>query len=189
MNRNILLGLAAAIMLIASLCVVRRGDALRKEVSPTRHVIVDGKAFVSDESSPDGTSLLKKELGKRGVRLPEGFELTEMSIPSHPVIQGRLKDSPGARPVDTPQLPSGLTADHTLRMEGDGKPVDLVFGTMDSRGSSIRFRLLSSGWETVSTFDPPRLVQVLQFTRGKETNIVCLDEAEGAFLLFREVDR
>ena len=189
MKRIILFGLAAAAMLIASLCVVKRVDALRKEVPTTRRVIIDGKAFVPDESPPDGVALLKKELGKRGVRLPDEFDLTEMSVPPHPVIQGRLKDSPGARPADTPRLPSGLTADHTLRMEGDGKPVDLVFGTMDSRGPSIRFRLLSSGWETVSTFDPPRSVHVLQLTRGKEIDIVCLDEAEGAFLLFREVGR
>jgi len=189
LNRIILIGLAAAAVLIASLCVVERVEALRKEVSATPRVIIDGKAFVPDESPPDGVALLKKELGKRGVRLPDGFELIEMSVPPHPVIQGRIKDSPGARPVDTQRLPSGLTADHTLRMEGDGKPVDLVFGTMDPRGSSIRFRLLSSGWETVSTFDPSRSVHVLQLSMGKETNIVCLDEAEGAFLLFREVGR
>lgn len=189
MNRNFLFGLAAATVLIASLCVVGRGDALRKEISSTRRVIVDGRSFVSDESSPEGVSLLKKELGKLGVRLPDGFELPEVSVPSHPVFRGRLKDSPGSRPVDAPRLPAGMTADHTLRMEGEGKPVDLVFGRMGSRGPSIRSHLLSSGWETVSTFDGPRLVQVLQFTRGKETRIVCLDEAEGAFLLFREVGR
>jgi len=188
-NRKILFGLAAATALIASLCIVGRGDAIKNKISSTRRVIVDGKAFVSDESSPDGVSLLKKELGRLGVRLPDGFELPEMPVPSHPVFHGRLKDSPKSRPDDAPRLPAGLTADHTLRMEGEGKPVDLVFGTMDSRGSSIRSRLLSSGWETVFTFDGPRLVQVLQFTRGKETDIVCLDEAEGAFLLFREVGR
>ena len=32
-------------------------------------------------------------------------------------------------------------------------------------------------------------MHVLQITHGKETSIVCLDEAEGTFLLFREVGR
>jgi len=30
---------------------------------------------------------------------------------------------------------------------------------------------------------------VLQIRRGKETAVACLDEAEGTFLLFREVGR
>ncbi len=189
MNRKILFGLAAATVLIASLCAVGRGNALRKETSSTRRVIVDGRRFVSDESTADGVSPLEKELGRLGVRLPGGFELPEMPVPSHPVFRGRLKDSPGSRPVDALRLPAGMIADHTLRMEGEGKPVDLVFGRMGSRGPSIRSRLLSSGWETVSTGDGPGLVQVLQSTKGKETRIVCLDEAEGAFLLFRQVGR
>lgn len=189
MNRKILFGLAAATALFVSLGIVGRGDALRKESSSTRRVIVDGRSFVSDETSPNGVSILKKELGRLGVRLPDGFELPEESVPSHPVFCGRVKDSPRPQPLDVPRLPSGLTADHTLRMEGEGKPVDLVFGKMDSRGPSIRSRLLSSGWETVSTGEDPRLAHVLQMTRGKETTIVCLDEAEGAFLLFREVGR
>ncbi|MGZ8441358.1 MAG: hypothetical protein ACXWXD_11365 [Candidatus Deferrimicrobiaceae bacterium] len=189
MNRKILFGLAAATTLFVSLVVAERGDALRKENSSTRRVNIDGRSFVADESSPDGASLLKKELGRLGVRLPDGFDLPEESVPPHPVFTGRLKDSPGSRPIDAPRLPAGLSADHTLRMEGEGKPVDLVFGRMRSRGSSTRSRLLSSGWETVSTEEGFGLVHVLQITRGKETTIVCLDEAEGAFLLFREVGR
>jgi hypothetical protein len=74
-------------------------------------------------------------------------------------------------------------------MEGEGKPVDLVFGKLVTPGPSIRSRLLSSGWESVSTGKDPGVAHVLQITRGKETAIVCLDEAEGAFLLFREVGR
>ena len=68
-------------------------------------------------------------------------------------------------------------------------PVDLVFGTLGTPGPSIRSRLLSSGWKSVSTGKDLGGTHVLQFTRGKETTIVCLDEAEGTFLLFREVGR
>lgn len=189
MNRKILLGLAAATVVFVPLCVVGRGDARRKEISSTHRVFVDGRSFVSDESSLDGVSLIKKELGRLGVPVPDGFELPEEPVPSHPVFHGKVKDSQGSRSIDAPRLPAGLTADHTLRLEGEGKPVDLVFGRMDSRGPSIRSRLLSSGWEAASTFDGPRLAKVLQITRGKETTIVCLDEAEGDFLLFREVGR
>ena len=68
-------------------------------------------------------------------------------------------------------------------------PVDLAFGKLGAPGPSIRSRLLSSGWEFVSAGNDPGGIRVLQITRGKETAIVCLDEAEGTFLLFREVGR
>jgi hypothetical protein len=79
--------------------------------------------------------------------------------------------------------------EHTLRMEGEGMPVDLVFGSLGTPGPSIRSRLLSSGWKSVSTGEDSGGMQVLQISRGKETTIACLDEAEGTFLLFREVGR
>jgi hypothetical protein len=187
-NRKILIGLAVAATLFVSLCLAGRGDARRKEISSTRRVVIDGRSFVPDESSPDDRSLLKRELGRLGVRLPDGFDLPEDPGPSHPALESRLIDS---RPhaFEAPRLPAGLTAEHTLRMEGEGMPVDLVFGMLGSPGPSIRSRLLSSGWKSVSTGIDPGGTQVLQITHGKETTIACLDEAEGTFLLFREMGR
>jgi hypothetical protein len=74
-------------------------------------------------------------------------------------------------------------------MEGEGAPVDLVFGKLGTPGSSIRSRLLSSGWEPLSVGKDPGGVRVLQFAQEKETVIVFLDEAEGTFLLFRQMGR
>ena len=124
-----------------------------------------------------------------GVRLPDGFPLPEESVLSHPAFEGRLKES--RSPVlGAPRLPAGLTAEHTLRMDGEeGMPVDLVFGTLGAPGPSFRSRLLSSGWKSVSTGKDPGGTHVLQIRRGKETAIVCLDEADGTFLLLREVGR
>jgi len=82
-----------------------------------------------------------------------------------------------------------LTVEHTLRLEGEGQPVDLAFGKLCARGPSVRYRLLSSGWDSVSAVQDPGGTRVLQHIRGKETTIVCLDEAEGAFLLIREMGR
>ena len=188
MNQKILTGLAVAATLFVSLCLEGSGNARRKEISSTSRVLIDGRSFVSAESSPDEGSLLKRELGRLGVRLPDGFDLPEESGPSHPALEGRLKDS---RPwvLEAPRLPAGLTAEHTLRMEGEGSPVDLVFGKLGTPGPSIRSRLLSSGWKSVSTGKDTGGTHMLQITRGKETTIVCLDEAEGTFLLFREVGR
>jgi hypothetical protein len=187
-TRNILIGLAVAATLFVSLCLAGSDNAGRKEISSTRRVVIDGRSFVSDESSPDDGSLLKRELGRLGVRLPDGFTLPEESNPSHPALEGRLKDS---QPLvlEAPRLPAGLTAEHTLRMEGEGMAVDLTFGTLGAPGPSIRSRLLSSGWKSVSSGIDSGGTHVLQTTHGKETIIACLDEAEGTFLLFREVGR
>ena len=189
MNRKILTGLAVAVALFVSLCVAGSGNARRKEISSTSRVVIDGRSFVTDESSRDERSLLRKELDGLGVRLPDGFNLPEEPAPSHPVFSGRLKDSIRPRAFEAPRLPAGLTAEHTLRMEGEGAPIDLVFGKLGTPGPSIRSGLLSSGWRSLSSGENPGGTRVLQFSRGKETTIVCLDEAEGTFLLFREVGR
>ena len=189
MNRKILTGLAVAATLFVSLCLEGSSNARRKEISSTSRVVIDGRSFVPDESSPEDGSLLKRELGRLGVRLPDGFEALEEPASSHPAFSGRLMDSPRPRPIEAPRLPAGLTAEHTLRMEGEGAPVDLVFGKLGSPGPTTRSRLLSSGWESLPAGKDPGGTRVLQIRRGKETSIVCLDEAEGTFLLFREVGR
>jgi hypothetical protein len=189
MNRKIPAGLAVAATLFVSLCIAGSGNALRKETSSTRRIFIDGKSFVSDESSPDDGSILKRELGRLGVHLPDGFDLPEETVPSHPVFSGRLKDSNPAAVTTAHRLPAGLTPEHTLRMEGEGAPLDLVFGKLGTPGSSIRSRLISSGWISLSTEKDPGGTRVLQFAHGKEAATVFLDEAEGTFLLFRQVGR
>jgi hypothetical protein len=72
-------------------------------------------------------------------------------------------------------------------MEGEGAPVDLVFGKLGTPGPSVRSRLLSAGWKSLSDGRDPGGTRVLQSPHGKETVIACLDEAEGTFLLFRAV--
>ena len=188
MNRKFLIRLAVAATLFISFCVAASGNAHRKEISSTRRVAIDGRSFATDEISPDEGSLLKRELDRLGVHLPDGFNLPEDSGTSHPAFSRRLKDS-GPRVLESSRLPAGLSPEHTLRMEGEGKPVDLVFGKMGTPGPSIRSRLLSSGWKSASTGNDPGGMHVLQIAPGKETSVVCLDESEGTFLLFREVGR
>ena len=189
MNRKIPAGLAVTASLFVSLCLVGSGNTRGKEISSTRRVVIDGRSFVPDASSPNDGSLLERELGRLGVRLPDGFDLPVEATSSHPVFLERLKDSNRPPDFEAPRLPAGLTAEHTLRMEGEGAPVDLVFGKLGTPGSSIRSRLLSSGWTSLSTEKDPGGTRVLQFADGKETVIVFLDETEGTFLLFRHVGR
>jgi hypothetical protein len=188
MNRKIPAGFVMAASLFMLLSLSDSGNARRKEISSTRRVVIDRRSFVSDESSPEDSSLLKRELEKLGVRLPDGFTLPrETGIP-HPAFAGRLRES-RPRASEAPRLPAGLTEEQTLRMEGEGAPVELVFGKIGTPGPSVRSRLLSSGWISLSGEKDPGGTRVLQFPHGKETVIACLDEAEGTFLLFREVGR
>jgi hypothetical protein len=189
MNPKISAGFVVGASLFLLLSLSENGNARRKEVSSTRRVIIDRRSFVSEESSTDGGSQLKKELGRMGVRLPDGFTLPQETEDSHPSFEGRVRES-RPRVLEAPRrLPAGLTEEHTLRMEGEGAPVELVFGKMGSPGASVRSRLLSSGWESLSSEKDPGGMRVLQFLHGKEAVIACLDEAEGTFLLFREVGR
>lgn len=185
MNRKFLYGVGVTSMLLV-FCIEGIGSARKKVISSTSHVVIDGRSFDQDVPPPKGVSLLKEELDRQGVSLPKGFGDIEDRNPSNPVFSDRLRDS-RSRPASVNRLPAGLTSEHDLRLEGEGRPVDLVFGSMNIPGPSIRTRLISSGWIPVSNGKDPRLAHVLQITRGKETSIVCLDEAEGTFLLFREV--
>ena len=188
MNRKILAGVAVTAPIFLSLLSAGSGNARGKEVSSTRRFLIDGRSFASDESPFGAGSPLKRELCRLGVGVPDGFALPEESHPPHPALEGRLKESRPQVPEPL-RLPAGLNVEHTLRMEGEGAPVDLVFGTLGARGPSIRSRLLSSGWESVSDGGGPGGMCVLRFVRGKEAGIVCLDDSDGTFLLVREVGR
>jgi hypothetical protein len=189
MNRKYSVGLAVATMLFLTLYIAGSVNALRKGISSTNRVVIDGRALVSDESTSDSGSFLIKEINKLGVKLPDGFTPAGEPGTSHPAFSGRLMDSPRHNPAETPGLPAGLIAEHSLRMEGETLSIDLVFGTLGLPGSSIRSRLLSSGWESVSTGKNSGGMGLFQLTHGKETSIVCIDETDRTFLFFREVGR
>jgi hypothetical protein len=189
MNRKNLVGFSVAATLFLSVSLVGSGNALRKGISSTRRVVIDGRSLVSDDSTSDDGSFLKREFEHLGVHLPDDIQPAEDRGTSHPAFSGRLKDSPLQIAIAIPRLPTGLTTEHTIRMEGDKRTVDLIFGSVRTPGPSIRSRLLSSGWKSVSTGNDSVRFHVLQTTKGKETSIVCLDEADSTFLLFREVGR
>ena len=94
MNRKVLAGVAVAATLLVSLCLEGSGNARRKESSPTRRAVIDGRAFVPDESSPEEGSLLKRELGRLGVPLPDGFPLPEEIGPVASRVLGETEGFP-----------------------------------------------------------------------------------------------
>jgi hypothetical protein len=186
MNRKILAMVALGGTISLTLCLSGNGMARKKEISSTRHVVIDGRSFASEDSPMESGYLLKRELDRMCIPLPDGYRWPTDPLPPHPALEGLMKETPGAQSVQSPRPPAGCTAEHTLHMDGEGNPVDLVFGAMDSRGPSVRSRMISSGWRSVFSEKSAGGLQILHITTRKESTIVCLDEAEGTFLLLRE---
>lgn len=189
MRRTILFGATCGTIVLFAFGLSGRGDAWKKDLSCTGRVTIDGKSFVRDESSLDEPSLIHREMAKRNIRVPDGFDLRILHSPPNAVYSGRVVDSPRPIPAAAIRLPAGLAGEHAIRMEGEGKPIELVFGRTAGKGSGARNRLLDSGWESLPVLDAAPPLHVLQKSSGKEMTVVCLDEKEGEFLLVREVGR
>ena len=172
-----------ALLLVAFSPVL--GDSRRPVPSPTGRVTIDGRSFLPGGTGQDDFSPVRREFGKFGVEVPP-----DSGVPAdHPAFRSRLVGVGGPPSGENPSLPQGLTAEHTLRLESPTGPVDLVLGRMHGRGSSIRNRLVADGWEGPGQGEATGSPWLLEKRNGKETTVVCLDEAEGTFLLFREAGR
>jgi hypothetical protein len=84
--------------------------------------------------------------------------------------------------------PPGLALEHRLHLDSESGGVDLATGRC-GKGDHVRRRLIAAGWRLLGPDTLNGFARILQSVRGKETMVVCLDEAEGTFLLFRKVDR
>jgi hypothetical protein len=166
-----------------------RGDSSRPGHSPNGRVTLDGRSFLPGAPDQDDFSTVRREFEKFGVEVPAEFGDPAGASRQHPVFRSGLVGTEGPASGDPPDLPPGLTADHTLRLESPTGVTDLVLGKMHSRGPSIRTRLVAAGWEGSEPGEAPGSPWLLEKRNGKETTVVCLDEAEGTFLLFREADR
>jgi len=180
-------GAAGAIALAALLSPVL-GDSLRRGISSTSRVTLDGRTFGLEESGTDIESL-KRAFERYGLDVPEDFGRMESGDLSRRIFSGRLAPVPASTPSGVSRTPRGLTAEHTLRLESGSSGVDLVFGRMEHRGRSIRDRLARDGWDAGAPGQDPSSVKVLRKSTGKEEEIVFLDEEEGSFLLLLESNR
>jgi len=152
-------------------------------------VTVDGRSFLREESGIDDLTRLKKAFEKFGVELPEDFDLPPNRGVRDKIFSDRLVEVPSSTSPPLPPIPHGLIPDHSLRLETGSGPVDLLFGKMARRGASIRNQLVAERWTLFATGGDTGRIRVLEKTTGKEKAIVCLDEAEGAFLLLGESRR
>jgi hypothetical protein len=185
----LILGAFSVAVLLAAVFSPVRGDSVGIGPPSTSSVTIDGRTFRTEESGTDDLVLLQRVFEKFGVKPPEDFDTPETPGVRPSIYSGRLVEVAAAVSPKQPPVPRGLIPEHSLRLESGSGPVDLLFGKMDRRGASVRNRLAGEGWELAAPGDHPGRVQVLEKATGKEKAIVCLDEAEGAFLLVREGGR
>jgi len=191
MKRPVLLAFVASVAVLSFVAVLSPvlGDSLRRGIFSPIRVALDGRSFREGGSATDDFTLVKREFGKFGVEFSRDFGAPGNGTESHSIFSGHLVEEAEPRSRDSHPLPGGLTAEHNLRMESGSGSIDLFFGKLERRGASIRNRLIAEGWNLSSSVEDTELIRVLEKATGKERAIVCLDEAEGAFLLLREGGR
>ena len=161
-RKGLLISMAIAALLL-SLIFSGYGDALKFVPSSDTEVSIDGRTFRSDDFLGDEAMLVRRELEKLDASIIE---------PS----------------AGLPDVPRGLTTEHTLRMSGGGRTVEMAFGKVESGAAGMASRLANGGWTPVSSEGNARFPRMLQKVRGKEVTVVCLDEKEDGFLLIRRVE-
>ena len=176
------------VLILAAFSPVR-GDSPRPGTSPAGRVTIDGSSFLPGDPARDDFSTVRREFEKFGVEAPPEFGDPEGGRREHPAFRNRLVGVEASPSGDTPALPRGLIAEHTLRLESPTGPVDLVLGRINGQGASMRNRLADDGWEYPGQGEATGPPWLLEKRNGKETAVVFLDEAEGTFLLFRETGR
>lgn len=187
-KKGLLISMAVAALLL-TLIFSSTGDAIKTDPSSTTEVSIDGIRFRADGSLPGEAAALSRELARLGVRSPDPLLGSEPPRGGHPVFSEKLVGNGEAASARPPEIPRGLAADHTLRMSGVGRAAELVFGRTEPGRKDIASRLEAQGWKPLSTKGDARSPRMLQQARGKETTVVCLDENEGSFLLFRKLER
>lgn len=190
MKRKSLIPAAACItvLLLVAFSPVR-GDSPRPGPSPAGRVTIDGRSFLPGDPGQDDFSAVRREFEKFGLKFPPESGVPAGDRREHPAFRSRMVGLEGPPSGDTMALPQGLTAEHALRLESPTGAVDLVLGRMHGRGVSIRNRLAAEGWEGPGQGEATGSPWLLEKRTGKETTVVCLDETEGTFLLFREAAR
>mgnify|MGYP006268597399 CR=1 FL=1 len=173
-------------LLLAVLLFLVRGESSGRGFPAASRVIVDGRAFFVEESGNDDFHCLIRLYEKYGLSSPGDADPPESDRGRHGIFSARLGEAPSSPPPALAPLPKGLVPEHSLRLESGSGPVDLLVGKMDPRGAAIRHRLVAEGWTLVAPGENPGRVWILERETGGERAIVCLDEAEGAFLLLGE---
>ncbi len=178
-----LLILPALLAAAAGQALSGRGAAIPAPAS--RAFSIDGRRFMVEGPSPDGVSLVERELARRGIdadAIPAGLRAASGAATVEP-----LREEPGD--ADDLRLPGGLEAEHVLRLQSTTGPVEIALGRVDRAPENIVRQLRSAGWDCreVDAQGPPGTIA--RMTGRKEASIVLLDKTARRFLAIRRPAR
>jgi hypothetical protein len=183
------IALAAACIGIVFLVRAGGADDTRRGPSGTlRKVAIDGRSFRANGNGSDNAAHLCRSLRKRGLSSLGGLPAADLAAMS-PTFAAPLVECDETPPTAPVPAPFGLRFEHVLRMERDGEDIELLLGKMNSSASSVQAHWIEQGWTPAAPQKTTQAVRLLRRSRGKETEVVFLDEKRRTFLLFRKMVR
>lgn len=154
-------------------------------ISPTRSFSLNGRSYSVGKPAEAG-SLLREELRKRGLSVPE---LSRETAGPDGCLVDTLSETPSksrSRPIP---LPPGFRAENSLQMESGDGSIDIAYGTFSLNNGSARKALADAGWEFTEPEESGRPFRIATLRKGRETTIVFLEEKERACLLIRRREK
>jgi len=188
MKRKHIIFLVAGTVIAVSLLALEAANA-RRIGSGTTKVSIDGMSFIVENPSIDSRSALRRELAGLGIDITDGVVNFDEIRHVKPVIPEKPMATRKTSLEKAPRVPEGFKADHTLTMSGENGTVELVMGNIKRGSGSTAARLETDQWSKAETAGDRSFPKIFRKSRGKETDIVCLDEKKGTFLLLRRVER
>ena len=188
MKRKSILFLIAGIVVAASLLAFKAVNA-RRIGSDTTKVSIDGMSFIVENPSLDSRSALQRELARLGVDVPEGVINFDETPSVKPAIPEKPMATKKTGKEKAPRVPEGFKAEHTLKLSGESGTVELIMGNIKQGNGSAAAHLNTDRWTQAEMAGDRNFPKIFRKSRGKETDIVCLDEKKGTFLLLRRVER
>jgi len=177
--------LAIGLLLVPAALAAVAGQALSNRggeaLTGSRAFSIDGRRFVLEPSSGTDSSLVERELKRRGI------DTVPISESLRTVIGASAKELLREEPEEaaTPRLPAGLEADHVLKLQTVSGPVEITFGRVDRAEKDLLRRLRSAGWECRDVDAHGAPSAIAQLTGRKEATLVLLEKDEGRFLSIR----
>ncbi len=174
--------LGAMILFLSILALPALPEYRQKLISSTKAFLIDGERYLLEKAAGDDASLIRGELKRHGLDLP----IPGNPQPANPYFKDALRADNGTASSAPIPIPQGLHLEHVVQLVSDSGPVELVVGSMDTRGPSARNRLPESGWKRIEATQGREPIAVSMRKNGKETFLVFLEEKRGKFLLVRK---
>ena len=188
MKRKSILFLVAGTAIAVSLLAIEAVNA-RRIGSGTTKVSIDGISFLVENPFLDSRSAMQQEFARLGVDVPEGVINLDEARSLKPVVPEKLMATRKTNQEKAPRVPEGFKVDHTLKLSGEDGTIELFMGTIKRENGSAAAHLEADRWTRAEMAGDRSFPKTFRKNRGKETDIVFLDEKKGIFLLLRRLER